>query len=60
VLAAFLGYRVRARDLSFSVVPATVFLAETLVLKSVDVGVVYLLSRYELVEGVSGVWWSSK
>jgi hypothetical protein len=29
-------------------------------LKGVDVGVVYLLSWYELVEGVGGVRWSSK
>jgi hypothetical protein len=50
----------RARDLSFGVVAATVFLAETLVLKGVDVGIVYLLSWYELVESVGGVRWSSK
>jgi hypothetical protein len=56
----FPGDRVRAMDLSFSVVAATIFLAETLVLKGVDVGVVYLLSWYELVEGVGGVWRSSK
>jgi hypothetical protein len=60
VLAVFLGDRMRARDLSFGVVTATVFLAETLVLKGVDVGVVYLLPRYEFVEGVGGVRWSSK
>jgi hypothetical protein len=42
------------------VVAATVFLAEALVLKGVNVGVVYLLPWYKLVEGVGGVWWSSK
>jgi hypothetical protein len=60
VLAVFPGDRMRARDLSFGVVAATVFLAEALVLKGVDVGVVYLLPWYELVEGVGGVRWSSK
>jgi hypothetical protein len=50
----------RARDLSFGVVAATVFLTETLMLEGVDVGVVYLPSWYELVEGVGGVRWSSK
>jgi hypothetical protein len=48
------------RDLSFGVVTATVLLAEALVLKGVDVGVMYLLSWYKLVESVSGVRWSSK
>jgi hypothetical protein len=56
----FLGGLVHVRDLSFGMVMAMVFFAETLVLKSVDVGVVYLLSRYELVEGVSGIRWSAK
>jgi hypothetical protein len=60
VLAVFRGDRMRARDLSFGVVAATVFLTETLVLKGVDVGVMYLLPWYELVEGVGGVRWSSK
>jgi hypothetical protein len=60
VLAVFPDDRVRVRNLSFGVVTATIFFAETLVLKSVDVGVVYLLSWYKLVEGVSGVRWSSK
>jgi hypothetical protein len=60
VLAVFPDDRERVRDLSFCVVAATVLLTETLVLKSVDVGVVYLLSWYELVEGVGGVRWSSK
>jgi hypothetical protein len=60
VLVVFPGDRGRVRDLSFCVVAATIFLAKTLVLKSVDMGVVYLLSRYKLVEGVSGVRWSSK
>jgi hypothetical protein len=41
-------------------ITATVLLAETIVLEGVDVGVVYLLSWYELVEGVGGVWGSSK
>jgi hypothetical protein len=48
------------RDLSFGVVAATVFLAEALVLKGMDVGVVYLLSWYELVESVGGIRWSSE
>jgi hypothetical protein len=60
VLVVFLGDRVRVKDLSFGMVTATVLLAETLVLKGVDVGVVYLLSWYELVKGVGGVRWSSK
>jgi hypothetical protein len=60
VLAAFLGDRMRVRDLSLGVVTATVFLAETLMLKGVYVGVVYLSPGYELVEGVGGVRWSSK
>jgi hypothetical protein len=60
VLAVFLGDRVRGKDLSFGVVTTTVFLTEALVLKGVDVGVVYLLSWYKLVEGVGGVRWSSK
>jgi hypothetical protein len=60
VLAVFLGDRVRVRDLSFGVVTAAVFLAETLVLKGVDMGVVHLLPWYELVEGVGGVRRSSK
>jgi hypothetical protein len=60
VLAVFLGDRMRGRDLSFGVVAATVFLTETLVLEGVNVGVMYLLSWYELVEGVGGVRWSSK
>jgi hypothetical protein len=38
----------------------TVFLAETLVLQGVDVGVVYLLSWHELVESVGCVWGSSE
>jgi hypothetical protein len=59
-VAVFPGDRVRVRDLSFGVVAATVFLTETLVLEGVDVGVVYLLSWYELVEGVGGIRRSSK
>jgi hypothetical protein len=41
-------------------ITATVLLAETLVLKSVYMGVVYLLPRYELVECVGGVQGSSQ
>jgi hypothetical protein len=50
----------RVRDLSLSMVAATVFFAKTLMLKGVDVGVVHLLSRNKLVEGVGGVRWASK
>jgi hypothetical protein len=50
----------RVRGLSFSMVAAMVFFAKTLVLKGVDVGVVYLLSWNKLVEGVGGVRWSSE
>jgi hypothetical protein len=48
------------RDLSFGMVTAMVFFAETLVLKGVDVGVVHLLPWYELVKGVGSVRWASK
>jgi hypothetical protein len=60
VLVVSLGDRVHARDLSFGMVPAAILLAEALVLKGVDVGVMYLFPRYKLVEGVGGVRWSSK
>jgi hypothetical protein len=60
VFVAFLGNLAHVRDLSSGVIMAAVFLAEALVLKGVDVGVVYLLSQYEFVKGVGHVWWASK
>jgi hypothetical protein len=58
--AASLDGLVRVRDLSSGMVTATIFFAETLMFQGVDMGVVYLLSWYELVEGVGSVRWASK
>jgi hypothetical protein len=49
----------RERDL-FCVVMATIFFAKALVLEGVDMGVMYLLSWYELVESVGGIQGSPK
>jgi hypothetical protein len=52
------GDWVCVRDLSFCMVAAAVFLAETLVLQGVDIGVMYLPFWFELMKSVGSVWGS--